>query len=218
MAPDVPEPPHRTHKASNLPRWLEWTTAISALVISICSIGIAVYNAGIESRLLKANSYPYLATGFNDANPGGPDRVSIELLNHGVGPADERSLRIKLGDHYVRDVKSLIREAVGPAEADEAVAELKDVHDNEPTRFVASKDHVVVFQIDKTPQNARLWELFDQELNRKRVTVDVCYCSVFEECWTVLDFVHTPVKACVRDPKSEFRPSSRYETSPLPQN
>src|ERR1700761_3041976 len=146
MAPEIPEPPHPPHKASSLPRWLEWTTAISALVISVCSIGIAVYNAGIESRLLKANSYPYLVSGFNDANPGGPDRISIELLNNGVGPADERSLRIKLGGHYISDVKTLVREAVGPAQAEEAVEALQDVHDNEPTRFVASKDHVVVFQ------------------------------------------------------------------------
>jgi hypothetical protein len=26
MAADIPEQPHHPHKASGLPRWLEWTT------------------------------------------------------------------------------------------------------------------------------------------------------------------------------------------------
>src|ERR1700761_5678348 len=117
MPPEIVEPPHTPHhKGSSLPRWLEWTTAISALVISICSIGIAFYNAGIESRMLKANSYPYLIVGVSDGAPDGKtlERFSIELINNGGGPADERSLTIRLGDRYVSDVEGLIRAAVGP--------------------------------------------------------------------------------------------------------
>lgn len=72
------------------------------MIISVCSIGIAIYNARIESRLLKANSYPYLVAGVSDGQldtPNGPDRIVIELLNNGVGPGNEQSLKIKLGDH-----------------------------------------------------------------------------------------------------------------------
>ncbi|WP_372785675.1 hypothetical protein [Phenylobacterium sp.] len=219
MAPDILEPPHHPHGRSNLPRWLEWTTALSALVISICSIGIAVYNARIESRLLKANSYPYLVSGVSDATPDGSERISIELLNNGVGPADERSLKIKLGGRYVTDVKDFVRTAMGAAEAEKAGDLLVDLHDNEPTRFIAAKDRAMVFRIDMTPQNARYWELLDAGMNAKGVSLEYCYCSVFEECWAVQGEVRKPVKACVRDPRLEFRPKpkSRSVASPLPQ-
>ncbi len=73
---------------AGLPRWLEWTTAISVLIISVCSIGIAIYNARIESRLLKANSYPYLVAGISDGQLDGrkrPESITIALLNNGVG-------------------------------------------------------------------------------------------------------------------------------------
>jgi hypothetical protein len=216
MAPDVPEPPHPSHKpSSSLPRWLEWTTAIAALVISISSIGIALYNAGIESRLLKANSYPYLVTGVSDATPDGQHRIYIEFINNGVGPADERSLRIRVGGRYVTSVKDLIATALAPTDATEAISKLLDLHDDEPTRFVASKDRALVFRIDETPENARYWDMLDRTITTKSWKVDYCYCSVFEECWAVNDKVRKPVKACVRDEAHEFMPKGRYET-PLP--
>jgi hypothetical protein len=207
MASDVPESPAQPHKASGLPRWLEWTTAISALVISVCSIGIAVYNAGIESRLLKASSYPYVVAGVSDGQvdaPNGPERISVELLNNGVGPADERSLKIRLGDRYVSSVNDLVAAALGPAEAGEAARLLVPAYDNEPDRFIASKDRGLVFRIDKTPQNASYWDRFDHALITKRLAVEFCYCSVFEQCWTVTRSTRSRVKACVRDPHLEF--------------
>jgi len=216
MAPDIPEPPHRPHGRSGLPQWLEWVTALSALVISVCSIGIAVYNARIESRLLKANSYPYLMQGVSDGTLEGAERLTIELLNNGVGPADERSLRIKVGDRYVTDVDSFIRTAMGPAATPEAMALLRNVHDNEPTRFVAARDRVTIFRIDETPQNARYWKQLDDGMNAKHISVEFCYCSVFEECWAVEKFARHPVKACVRDPAHEFMPTPRKMATPLP--
>jgi hypothetical protein len=217
MAPDAPEPPHLPHKhTSSLPRWLEWTTAISALVISVCSIGIALYNANIESKLLKANSYPYLVSGVTDATLEGRDRIVIDLINNGVGPGDERSLKIKVGDRYVTDVDDLIRTALAPEDATEARKLLKNVHDNEPTRFVASKDRGLVFQIDKTPENAAYWDKLDRSITTKGWKLEYCYCSVFEECWAVADKARTAVKACVRDEPHEFTPRGHYEQPDAP--
>jgi hypothetical protein len=217
MAPDAPEPPHTPHRGSSLPRWLEWTTAISALVISICSIGIAIYNANIESRLLKANSYPYLIAGVSDSTPDRVDRFIVEFLNNGVGPADERSLKIRLGGQYVTSVEGFIRAAIGPGHEDKVAAlMLSHLHDNQSNRFIAAKDHALVFRVDKTPENAADWDLFDHAVSAKGLNVEFCYCSVFEECWTVHNTVRTRAKACVRDEPHEFTPSPRSVASPLP--
>ncbi len=213
MPPDVPEPPRRSHGGSGLPRWLEWTTAIAALVISICSIGIAIYNARIESRLLTANSYPYLISGVSDATPEGADRISLELINNGVGPADERSLRIKLGNRYVTNVQDFVRTAMGSDWSSDASKQLLDLHDNEPTRFIAAKDRGMIFRIDRTRRNARYWTLLDRGMSTKCVSVEFCYCSVFEECWAVTGSTRARVKACTRDPHLEFTPKPRYASA-----
>ncbi|MBS0362279.1 MAG: hypothetical protein JSR98_12945 [Proteobacteria bacterium] len=216
MPPEIVEPPHQSHRSSSLPRWLEWTTAISALVISVCSIAIALYNANIESKLLKANSYPYLAAGVSDALPDGREQLIIEFLNNGVGAAAERSLKIKVGGQYVTDVRGFVRAAMGPDFSDKASGLLLDLHDNEPTRFIAAKDRVTVFRIDKTPQNASYWKQLDDGMNARTVVIEFCYCSVFEECWAVNGEHRERVKACVRDPKLEFIPKPRPAASPLP--
>jgi hypothetical protein len=130
-------------------------------------------------------------------------------LNHGVGPANEQSLKIRLGDQYVTNVKDLIRTAVGSADADKAVELLVPVYDDEPTRFIASRDRGLIFKIDKTAENARYWEMFDHAMNVKRLSVEFCYCSVFDECWSVKGQVREQVKACVPDPYFEFVPKLR---------
>ena len=210
MTPDLPEPPHRRH-GGGLPRWLEWTTAIAALVVSVSSIFIAIRNGDIENRMLKANSLPYLFIGVSDVTPEGADQISIDLVNNGVGPANEKSLKVKVGDRYVTSVEDLIRTAVGPADAAEAVKVLKNYHNRVPTRFVAAKSDQFVFRIAKTPENARYWEMLDRSAASNWV-LEYCYCSVFDECWKVRTEGRNaredrqPVKACTRDEPHEFIP------------
>src|SRR4051812_18716915 len=118
------EPPHRHHTGA-LPRWLEGITAISALIVSVASIFIPLHNSDIQAKLVKASSYPYLIGGVSDATLEGKDQISIDLLNNGVGPADERSLKVSIDGRYVTSVPDLIRTVVGPAEADAAIKLLK---------------------------------------------------------------------------------------------
>jgi hypothetical protein len=201
------EPPHRPH-GRGLPPWLEWTTAIAALVVSITSIVIAILNGGAMDKLVKANSFPYVFGGFSDATPAGIDRISVDLINNGVGPANEKSLTIRLGDRYVTSVPDLVRAVVGPAEGEAAVKALQSFRNGAHTRFIAAKDRQFIFWIDKTPQNARYWDMIDKSIGRDRSAwhIDFCYCSVFDECWAVHDENPTPVKACKRDERHEFLP------------
>jgi hypothetical protein len=203
------EPPHR-HRGGGLPIWLEWITAISALVVSVCSIAIAIHNGQIENKMLKANSFPYLYGGISDATPEGREQISIDFVNNGVGPANQKSLKVKVGDRYVTSVKDLIR-TVFPQDVDKATEVLKEIHNRVPTRFVAAKGDQFVFRIAKTPQNARYWDTLDQSY-KSSWSVEYCYCSVFEECWRVksddraLVDDRKPVKECKRDEPHEFIP------------
>ena len=98
--PEVHQP--HVHKRHGLPQWLELSIAAAALVTSISSIAIAVHHGQIMERLVQANSVPFVIGGFSDITPTGERVLSLDLLNRGVGPAKQRSLRVKVDDRVLK--------------------------------------------------------------------------------------------------------------------
>jgi hypothetical protein len=209
MAPmESPEvhSPHTRH--GGLPRWLELVIAVTALVTSISSIAIALHHGRTMNKLVKANSFPYIQGGFSDATPEGDRVLSLDVLNRGVGPAHQQSLRVKVDGRYVNSLPELISASVGRELAAEAnrVFEGKTLQNRVSTRFVPGGEGQMVFRIAKTPENERYWTML--EAYQDRWEVEFCYCSVFDECWVIPGKWQepAPVQACVRDEAKEFVP------------
>jgi hypothetical protein len=196
--------PHRRH--GGLPRWLELLIAITALITSISSIAIAVKHGRIMERLVQANSIPYIQGGFSDVLPDGARVLSLDLLNRGVGPAHERSLRVTVDGKNVTSVRELMRASLGPALADDAYTALNPMKNGLKTRFIPGGDEQLVFRMFRTDANARYWDMLADA--QERWDAQYCYCSVFEECWEVLGKWEEPkpIEACVRNEAREFLP------------
>jgi hypothetical protein len=196
--------PHARHGA--LPRWLEMAIAITALTTSISSIIIAVYHGRTMERLVQANSIPYIVGGFSDVSPEGARVVSLDLLNRGVGPAHERSLRVKVGGRYVTSTKEVLAASLGPEQATEAEKVLDISKNMVRTRFIAPSGQQTIFRTVKTDRNARYWDQL--EAAQTKWSIEYCYCSVFDECWFVRGKWDEPqpIKECVRDEPHEFMP------------
>jgi hypothetical protein len=135
--------------------------------------------------------------------PDGVKRLQLSLINQGVGPAHEESLTVRLGDHYATSLRDLIATAVGPGEAPQAMAVLHGVRNVQPTRFIPADRTQFIFSILRTDENARWWDTLDRSMSQWRI--EVCYCSVFHECWVRRDEeAPMPVKACRRDEPHEY--------------
>jgi hypothetical protein len=192
--------PHARH--GGLPRWLELTIAVTALITSLSSIAIAVHHGHIMEKLVQANSIPYMQGGFSNVSPV----LSLDLLNNGVGPAHQQSLRVKVDDRYVSSVSELIAASVGAERAEEVKSALTMSMNGVRTRFIPGGKEQLVFRVIKTPENAEYWDLLDS--NMRRWDVEFCYCSVFDECWQVVGrgAEPEPVAECRRDEAREFLP------------
>ena len=200
-APDL-DPPER-RGSGRLPAWLEWVTAISALVVSVSSIVIAVHNGRNADKALQAQTYPYLDQDRSDATPDGRERLTIGFVNNGVGPAHEESFRIRAGGRYATSLDDLIAAAVGAANVQAARAALRPLTNTVPTRFIPANSSQFVFQTTRTEANGRWWDRLDDA--SKTWSLEVCYCSVFGDCWTRIDAAPPkPVKACNRDEATEY--------------
>jgi len=51
----------------------------------------------------------------------------------------------------------------------------------------------------------------DRQPLGQRLSVEFCYCSVFDECWSVKRQMREQVNACVPDPHLEFVPKPREQ-------
>jgi hypothetical protein len=205
----IPHVPHRRRRNhAGLPRWLELMVAVTALVTSTSSIVIAIQHGHTMEKLVQANSVPYLEGGFSDTAVDSSKVLSLDLLNRGVGPAHEESLRVRVDGHVVRNLAELMAATLGPQTGAKANAMLDPVlvANRVPKRFVPAGATQFVFKYPRTRENAQWWDLL--EAQQKRWSVEFCYCSVFDECW----FVHgkwaddKPVKQCTRDEATEFMP------------
>jgi hypothetical protein len=189
-----------------LPRWLDLVIAISALITSISSIAIALRHGHIMAMLVQANSLPWLQGGFSNRTPEDAKVLSLDLLNRGVGPAHQESLRVKVGDSYVRSTKEFFAASLGPEQAAKAEEVFHPLWNRVRTRFIPGGQSQLVFRLARTPENAQFWDLLNKE--QPRWDVEFCYCSVFQECWEVRSQWQEPqrVKQCRRDESREFLP------------
>jgi hypothetical protein len=203
--PEVHQPHARRH--GGLPQWLELSIAGAALVTSISSIAIAVHHGQIMEKLVQANSVPFVIGGFSDVTPEGERVLSLDLLNRGVGPAKQRSLRVKVDDRYVTSLPELLAASLGPEQAQAASKPLDFAANKVKMRFLAPGGALqAVFRSVKTPENTQYWEAL--EAAQPRWSLEYCYCSVFEECWFVPNKWEEPqpIEECVRDEPNEFMP------------
>lgn len=180
--------------------------AVTALVTSLSSIAIAVHHSHIMAMLVEANSIPYMQGGFSDVTPEGQQVLSLDLLNRGVGPAHERSLRVKVGHTYVRTVRELISASLGPEQTAKSRDVLRVMWNRVPTRFIPGGQSQAVFRIARTADNAQFWDLLAKDSDRW--DIEYCYCSVFEQCWQVHGVWQEPepTRQCRRDETHEFIP------------
>lgn len=203
-SPDI-HAPHARHGAG-LPRWLELLIGLTALATSISSIAIALHHGEMMEKLVAASSIPYMEGGFSDVTPEGAQVLSLDLMNRGVGPAHEQSLRVRVDGKPVTSVRHLIAVSVGPEHAALATNALPSTRNGMKTRFVPAGQSQFVFRIARTAQNAAYWDKLEKAQDRWDVAY--CYCSVFHECWRGGGDWEDPkpVKQCARDEKSEFKP------------
>jgi hypothetical protein len=208
--PEVHQP-HGHRSGGGLPQWLELTIAGTALVTSVCSIVIAIHHGHTMEKLVQANSIPYLTGGISTATTEGEQVLSLDFLNRGVGPAHERSLRVKVDGQYVRSMEELIAKSLPADQAAEVAKARKDrvllvLQNNVRTRFVGAGEPQLVFRIARTPENARVWDML--AVANGKWDIEYCYCSVFEECWEVKGVFGEPRPAdeCTRDEPHEFMP------------
>lgn len=150
--------------------------SIIAIVISLSALGVSVFEVTSLKDQQKASVWPYLEVSTSYSGEG----FEVTVSNKGIGPA-------LLGDitltHKGEDITStdeldaLIVETIGE---DRAFSYDTYRARNASNSVLAPGYKIVLFGVPWTPDTRAFIEVVGQSTTAKG-----CYCSVYDDCWTV---------------------------------
>lgn len=157
--------------------------AFTALLMSMMAVFVSIYEARIlkEQQLImlsqeKTAVWPYLAGTLN-FEYADKIRIQYEVENKGIGPARIRQMALTLNKDVIDGYQMLLEKitAYFPNSADVGVSfRLLD------GQVLSVGETVVPLMIESRRFPGDLEKIRNLELN-----FDICYCSVYNDCWSI---------------------------------
>lgn len=185
---EAPEQPHQ-HSAHTGHRWLDVMLALSAMFVSVVSLVVAIEHgrtmgrmADANTRMVEANSWPFVAFSTHNVGEHGNADVRLVLNNQGIGPARIQTFELWYKGQPMASPHDLIKACcqTNPTELAQAAKASWGFGLAAPS-ILRAGDHSDFFDLPLKKDNKDLWEKFNVE--RDNINVQICYCSVFDECW-----------------------------------
>lgn len=140
--------------------------AISALIISVFTACIYIYQATIMSKQHQDSVWPYVYSGISLNEEQG---LTISLYNKGIGPALVQSVIISQKDKTFNSWSELLE-----------YLKLKGIRFScSGTAVLAASETQQIFQVADFEEASKLYK----KLNA--MDIKIIYCSIHEECWSL---------------------------------
>jgi hypothetical protein len=164
-------------------RLLDLSIAVSAILISLTSLAIAIHHGRVQQELVAANSWPFLTALTSNDFGEGQQTFSLMILNSGVGPAKLEKLVVRYDGKPVRGWVELLQACCGLPQ-DFKQSEFQDigfVSGGRAKGIIRANQHVLLLRLARLPDRPQIWERFGA--SRLKLSFEACYCSIIGECW-----------------------------------
>lgn len=160
------------------PRWSNALTSAGltsalALLISTFALAVSLFEANTQRIQQRASVWPHIQLSQNYTSEG----YAIRIENKGVGPALMGDLHLVYEGRRYGDLDDLIIAVVGEEDAFSY-----DLYrsSNVSQSVLSAGEQDTLFSVPWEPRTRTLANRFSQNGN-----VEACYCSIFDDCWTV---------------------------------
>ena len=191
-----PEVHAHAHKSGH--SLVDLMLALSALVLSMVSMAIAIQNHHAMKDLVMANSWPYLQHDSSNVGKNGEAVVLLGLANAGVGPALIEKFTVSYRRTPIKNTADLLRRCCAKDAGDLQALQAHLITGGMNGRAVAARDSAYFLQMQKPDQGhlLDLWSALNS--TRQHVSTGVCYRSVLGDRWitTSDDFRPRQVDSC----------------------
>ena len=168
--------------------------SISAIVAAIAAVLVAAYEARITREYQRISVWPRIQQS-NSFVPG--DAYVRTVSNAGVGPALIRSVEVSVDGKPCRTWGEVVKALIGRPAPGHVYSSLH------AGAVVLQDKPVTVFRIPPGDDAKQFWE----ETQGERLSIRICYSSLYNECWLADSLKEQPVKVdpCRSDPAREFQ-------------
>lgn len=164
-------------------RLADLSIALSAIVISLISLAVAIHHGRVQQRLVAANSWPFLTALTSNDFGDGHQTFSLAIMNSGVGPAVLQKLVVRYRGEPVGGWLELLQRCCGVAR-DITLDELQAIgfeSGGRPKNVIRPSEPAVLLRLARLPDRPQIWERFTAA--RLDLSFEACYCSIIGECW-----------------------------------
>lgn len=189
---ETPEPPHPPH-AHKGPRWFDVLITLTLVIISMGSLYVSIHTGETmeklvkqNERLVRASSTPLLQFNhgnakFDEATKTNRSALTFSVANVGAGPA-----RIVWFEARYKDKSLPTFGALGDIVKPQGALTMTMLSTPIASTLMTAGEERDIFVWNKPPDidliGVETWKRVDAA--RWELEVEVCYCSLFDECWT----------------------------------
>jgi hypothetical protein len=160
----------------------EMIIALCATFVSIATLGVYIYQARVmirQAEIMQSQQHisvwPYIETLITTmVTSDKPYEAYYEIENKGIGPAIVKQITIKVDGVVMKDNAELFDSMIGKTDT------LSISTTAVKNRVIAPGEKIRAFHI----VGDDLVKRFAIAYQKKKFEYIICYCSVYNECWT----------------------------------
>ncbi len=171
-----PDHEHHHHHHTGV-RWLDMAVGLSAILISVVSLFVAIEHGKTMEHMVEATTWPYVEADHSRASADGVPAISYYVQNNGVGPAKIETFELAWKGRPLRDARDFLNACCTGPDEPKPHYQSSSISD----RVLPAKESLMLFRVlgpDVTPEQFQKLDTARLQLHAR-----VCYCSVLEECW-----------------------------------
>lgn len=185
-------------------KWLDVdkVIAITAMVTSVVAVFIAWDQSRLTRQSQRATFMPIMEIDKSLNSAYDQMSISLTVRNSGHGVGVVKAANLLHSDQQVENFSDLVADIL-PVELAEKAHFSWDTVEG----YYAPGEHkpIIRFNWDETPENRTLFEAYlnsDAAIRADQLSLEICYCSVFDQCWSRADTTRTlaaRVKKCAAE-------------------
>lgn len=151
--------------------------ALSAVVLSVCGLFISIYETSLIREQQRASVWPNVQVTPSFKS----DTLKIFVQNTGIGPARIMNASMKYKGELINNWDHL-KSAFDYEEKD--ISDIQSLVSGEVVPPSTEKELIYRVASTATNQNKDLVYQMSTSISNMDIDLEVCYCSVYDECWT----------------------------------